>query len=91
MFVRHARGFSILKLAGIDERHLDYFVDDSPTKQNKYTPVSHIPVISRAKAEEKLPDYFFITAPNYSDFIIEKERNLGFTGKFILYNSTIVN
>lgn len=85
-----AKGFSILQLAGITDE-IDYFVDDSPAKQGKYTPVNHIPVISRKDAEEKLPDYFFITAPNYANVIIEKER--GFSkkgGKFILADGSIV-
>lgn len=86
-----AKGFSILKLADIDERHIDYFVDDSPAKQDKYTPVSHIPILSREKAEAVgLPDYFFITAPNYKDIIIEKERKAGFKGKFITDKSEII-
>ena len=84
-----AKGFSILKLAGITNE-LDYFVDDSPAKQGKYTPVTHIPVISREEAKEKLPDYFFITAPNYADVIIEKEKTFKKEGgKFILADSTI--
>lgn len=84
-----AKGFSVLKLAGIDQRHIDYFVDDSPAKQGKYTPVTHIPVISRAEA--KLPDYFFITAPNYAQTIMEKEKDfLAGGGKFLLCDSTIV-
>lgn len=81
-----AKGFSILKLAGIDERHIEYFVDDSPAKQGKFTPVSHIPVITRAEAKE--PDYFFITAPNYAQTIMEKERD--FKGKFILETGEIL-
>ena len=86
-----AKGFSILKLAEIDEKHIDYFVDDSPAKQGKYTPVSHIPVISRQAAENRLPDYFFITAPNYATVIIEKEQNfLDKGGKFLLESSEIV-
>ena len=68
-----AKGFSILKLAGIDERHIDYFVDDSPAKQGKYTPVSHIPVVARKDRPD--PDYFFLTAPNYSKIIIDKEKD----------------
>lgn len=81
-----AKGFSVLKLAGIDERHIDYFVDDSPAKQGKYTPVSHIPVVSRQDRPD--PDYFFITAPNYAETIMAKEKD--FKGKFILCDSTIV-
>ncbi len=81
-----AKGFSILKLAEIDQRHIDYFVDDSPAKQGKFAPVSHIPVISREEAEGKLPDYFIITAPNYAKIIMEKEKDFILKGgKFILY------
>ena len=81
-----AKGFSVLKLAGIDQRHIDYFVDDSPAKQGKYTPVSHIPVVSRSERPD--PDYFFITAPNYGQQIMAKEKD--FKGKFILCDSSIV-
>lgn len=84
-----AKGFSILHLANITDE-LDYFVDDSPAKQGKYTPVNHIPVISREEAEKKLPDYFFITAPNYADIIMKKEE--GFAkkgGKFLLEDGTV--
>ena len=79
-----AKGFSILKLAEIDQRQIDYFVDDSPAKQGKYAPVSHIPVISRQEAESQLPDYFVITAPNYAKIIMEKEKD--FKGNFITYD-----
>ncbi|MEK7203813.1 MAG: class I SAM-dependent methyltransferase [Patescibacteria group bacterium] len=80
-----AKGFSILKLAGLDGKHIKFLVDDSPAKQGKYSPVTHIPVISRAEAEKKLPDYFIILVPNYAKVIMEKEkefRNQG--GKFVL-------
>lgn len=80
-----AKGFSILQLAGITEKHIDYFVDDSPAKQGKYTPVTHIPVLSRKEAGKRLPDYFFITAPNYADVIMEKEGLFAKDGgKFIV-------
>lgn len=81
-----AKGFSLLQLAGITNE-LDYFVDDSPAKQGKFTPVNHIPVISRQEANDKLPDYFFITAPNYQNQIMKKEKRSGV--KFILENGEI--
>lgn len=86
-----AKGFSVLKLAKINEKQIDYFVDDSPAKQNKYTPINHIPVISRTEAEKQLPDYFFITAPNYTQIIIEKEQKFHDNGgKFITAYSEII-
>lgn len=86
-----AKGFSVLKLAGINGKHIDYFVDDSPAKQGKYTPVTHIPVISRKEAERRLPDYFFITAPNYEKIIIAKEEKFRANGgKFVTVDSRII-
>lgn len=86
-----AKGFSILHLAGITGEHIKFFVDDSPAKQGKYTPVTHIPVLAR-KDIPVAPDYFFITAPNYKDVILEKEtvfRNAG--GKFITAEAEIIS
>jgi len=68
-----AKGMTILKCSGIGRTLLDYFVDDSPAKQGWYSPVDHIPIISRESAEKRLPDYFIILAPNYADVIISKE------------------
>ncbi|MBI4120937.1 MAG: methyltransferase domain-containing protein [Parcubacteria group bacterium] len=69
-----AKGFTILRCSGIDGKFLDYFVDDSPAKQGWYTPIDHIPIISRKEAEKRLPDYFVILAPNYAKVIVEKEK-----------------
>ena len=79
-----AKGMTILKCSNIGNK-LEYFVDDSPAKQGYYSPVDHIPIISRKKAQKKLPDYFIILAPNYSDIIIRKEKQfIKSGGKFII-------
>ncbi len=80
-----AKGMTILKCSGIDAKMLDYFVDDSPAKQGWYSPVDHIPIISRQAAEMRLPDYFIILAPNYADIIISKEKRfMRQGGRFIV-------
>jgi len=84
-----AKGFAVLTLAGITDE-ITAFVDDSPAKQGKYTPVTHIPILKRN--EVKNPDYFLITAPNYKDVIIEKEKEyLNSGGSFITVESEIIN
>ena len=65
---------TILKCSGIGAKILDYFVDDSPAKQGWFSPVDHIPIISRQAAQKRLPDYFIILAPNYAEVIISKEK-----------------
>jgi SAM-dependent methyltransferase len=87
-----AKGFTILKCSKLGAKHLDYFVDDSPAKQGWYTPVDHIPIVSRTEAEKHLPDYFIILAPNYAQVILEKEENSPFRkrgGKFIVPTGNI--
>jgi hypothetical protein len=75
---------TILKCSNIGNE-LSYFVDDSPAKQGWYSPVDHVPIISRKEANKKLPDYFIILAPNYSDVIISKEKDfIKRGGKFIV-------
>jgi len=83
-----AKGLSALHLAGV-ENELDYFVDDSPAKQGKFTPEGKKPVISRAEA--KLPDYFLITAPNYEKVIYDKEADFRRNGgAFVTLDSRIL-
>ena len=76
---------TILKCSKLGKKQISYFVDDSPAKQGLYTPVDHIPIISRKEANNKLPDYFIILAPNYSEIIIGKEKKfIKKGGKFII-------
>ena len=85
-----AKGMTILKCSNIGSK-LVYFVDDSPAKQGYYSPVDHVPIISRKEAERKLPDYFIILAPNYSDVILNKEKNFRKNGgKFIIPKNGII-
>jgi len=46
-----AKGMTILKCSNIGNK-LDYFVDDSPAKQGYFSPVDHVPIISRKEAEK---------------------------------------
>ena len=48
-------------------------------------------LVSRKEAERKLPDYFIILAPNYSDVILNKEKNFRKNGgKFIIPKNGII-
>jgi SAM-dependent methyltransferase len=86
-----AKGMTILKCSSIDKNIIDYFVDDSPAKQGLYSAGDHIPIISRKNAEKNLPDYFIISAPNFSEAIINKEKKfIANGGKFIIPKNDIV-
>lgn len=80
-----AKGNTLLQFSNIDAKFIDYIVDGSALKQNKYTPGTHIPVYSTTRLKTDTPDYVLILAWNYADSIIEKESWLKDLGvKFII-------
>lgn len=51
---------------------LEYIVDDSPLKQNLFTPGAHIPVLPSSAILENRPDYLLILAWNFAEPIMAK-------------------
>jgi hypothetical protein len=54
------KGNTLLNYCGIRTDFLDYTVDRSPHKQGRYTPGTHIPILSPDKIRETKPDYVLI-------------------------------
>jgi SAM-dependent methyltransferase len=46
---------------------IDFIADDSPLKQNLYSPGYHIPVLPRAAVFERRPDYLLLLAWNFAE------------------------
>ena len=67
-----AKANTLLNYFNIDQNTLDYIVDDSPLKQNLYTPGTHIPVVSSRRLLSDKPDYILILAWNFADSIIKR-------------------
>ena len=80
-----AKAGTISTCAKIDSTLVDFFIDDSPSKQGKYTPIFHIPIMSRKNAFKKKIDYILILAVNYAKIIMNKEKSFKkMGGKFII-------
>lgn len=80
-----AKGNTLLNYFGIGPEIIDYIVDDSPLKQNLYTPGTHIRVLSPSKLKSDRIEYLFILAWNFADTIIENNSYLRKKGvKFII-------
>jgi SAM-dependent methyltransferase len=80
-----AKGNTLLNYCGIRTDFLDYTVDRSPHKQNKYLPGTHIPTKHPDKIKEDKPDYVLILPWNIKDEIMEQMafiREWG--GKFVI-------
>ncbi len=67
-----AKGNTFLNYCGIKPDIIECVVDDTPSKQGKYLPQSHIPVVSREYFKDNKPDIIIILPWNFKKEIVEK-------------------
>ena len=70
-----SKSTSILNYCGIDNNLIEYICDTTPIKINKYSPGTHIPIVSYEHFLSNPPDYAFLFAWNHQNEIFEKEKN----------------
>ena len=67
------------------EKYIDYIIDTTPYKQGKFSPGTHISIVSPDYFHNKPTDYSLIFAWNYKDEIMKKEKEfIKNGGKFII-------
>lgn len=74
------RGTVIMNYCGIDEKYIDYVVDDTPEKQGLFTPGTHLPI--KAWDDKANPDYILLFAWAFADEIMAKHKD--YKGKWII-------
>jgi len=80
-----AKATTLMYEFGLNSDILDFIVDDSPLKQELFSPGLHIPIYSSSFIDILKPDYLLILAWNFSDSIICKNRKFHESGgKFII-------
>ncbi|HUQ69216.1 MAG TPA: class I SAM-dependent methyltransferase [Planctomycetaceae bacterium] len=66
-------------------KSLKLIVDDSPTKQGRFAPGWHTPVVSSAVLREQKPPFVLVLAWNYAAAIMDKQRSYRDSGgRFIV-------
>ena len=77
---------TVFSHCNIDTKLIDYVVDTTPNKQEKFTPDKHIPIISHDIGFSESVDYAFLRVWNFEKEIKNKERSfLKKGGKFIIH------
>ncbi len=71
-----AKATTSLNYYGITTNEIDYIVDDNPLKHNKILPGVRIPIYSREKLNENLPDIIIVMAWNFFDEIKSNNQDL---------------
>ncbi len=80
-----AKATTLMYRFGLDRDSIDYIVDDSPLKQNLFTPGKHVPVVPWSHTDQAWPDYLLILAWNFADAIVSSHRSyLEKGGRFIV-------
>ena len=69
-----AKGNTLLNYAGIKKDLLPYVCDAAPSKQGKYMPGSHIPILPPAVLRERKPDTVLILPWNISGEVVKQNK-----------------
>lgn len=83
-FAASAKGNTLLNCAGITCGTMKYIVDETPEKIGKFSPGTHIPIVSMLELQANPPDYLVILSWNFADEIMRKCREAGYKGEFIV-------
>ena len=66
----------------LNKNVIDFVVDDSPLKQNKFSPGAKIPIVNKAHFKSNSTDYCIVSVWNMADAIIK--NNQDYKGKFVI-------
>jgi SAM-dependent methyltransferase len=84
-----AKGNTLLNFSGIGSDLLSFVVDRNPSKQGKFMPGSHIPIVSEEYLQKERPDYVVILPWNLKDEITKQLDYIRkWNGKFITFIPT---
>jgi len=80
-----AKGNTLLNFAGIRKDTIQFIVDASPYKQNKFLPGTHIPVVDENELKLLKPDYVVIMPWNLKEEIANQLNYIhNWSGKFVV-------
>ena len=71
-----SKSTTILNYCAIDYKDINYICDTTPEKIGKYSPGTHIPIVSMSHFYKNLPDAIFLFAWNHKNEIFKKEKKI---------------
>ena len=80
-----AKGNTLLNFSGVRPDLISYVCDAAPSKQGKYLPGSHIPILHPDALREDKPDFVFILPWNIADEVRQQQvESHSWGGKFFI-------
>jgi hypothetical protein len=81
-----AKGNTLLNYCGVRADFIDYTVDDTPAKQGRFLPGTHIQVKNPKVLKETKPDFLVIMPWNFKEEIIQKHSYVRAWGcRFVVF------
>ena len=79
-----AKGNTLMNYAGFKSDLIDFVCDAAPSKQNKYMPGSHLPILHPSALAERKPDWVVIFPWNIAKEVQEQQKVANWGGKFVI-------
>ena len=80
-----AKGNTLMNYAGLKGDLIDFVCDAAPSKQNKFMPGSHIPILPPSELVAHKPDWVVILPWNIADEVTHQQQQvLSWGGKFVI-------
>jgi len=80
-----AKGNTLLNYAGITPDLITFVCDAAPSKQGKFMPGSHIPILPPAALAERKPDYILILPWNIAGEVMQQQAGVSeWNGRFVV-------
>jgi SAM-dependent methyltransferase len=80
-----AKGNTLMNYAGIKRDLIDFVCDAAPSKQGKFMPSSHIPILPPTELAKRKPDWVVILPWNIADEVIQQQQQVrSWGGRFVI-------
>jgi len=87
-----AKGNTLLNYAGVRPDLLPFVCDAAPSKQGKFLPGSHIPILPPSALKERKPDLVLILPWNIADEVVQQHAYIQeWGGRFVVAMPEIRN
>lgn len=80
-----AKGNTLMNYAGLKRDLIGFVCDASLSKQGKYMPGSHLPILAPSELAKRKPDWVIILPWNIADEVVRQQQQvLSWGGKFVV-------
>ena len=85
-YAASAKSSTVLNFCKINNQHVKFIVDSTKEKIGKFTPGTHIPIVSVSYFRKNYPDVVILNSWNHKKEILKKEKKIYKTRRKIYFS-----